>query len=210
MSFRPASRAGNDGRSYRGRVTYRPRDNRPGFHHVVTRGNNKQRIFFNDTDRREFIRILTHVANRHGWNIYAYCLMRNHYHLVVNVDDRGLSRGMCELNSAYALNFNQSHERINHLFGKRYWSEYLADDRRLLNVVRYVVQNPRRAGRTGALESYAWSSYAATIGLALSFAQLATGELVTMFGGRRDRAIARFAEFCAGDAETGHARRQPP
>ena len=191
-------------------MTYRPRDNRPGFHHVVTRGNNRQRIFLNNTDRREFIRILTHVANRHGWNIYAYCLMRNHYHLVLNVDDRGLSRGMCELNSAYALAFNNSHERINHVFGKRYWSEYLAADRRLLTVVRYVVQNPRRAGRAGSLESYAWSSYAATIGLALSFAQLATGELLTLFGERRDRAIAAFVELCDGGGENGHARRQPP
>jgi REP element-mobilizing transposase RayT len=66
--------------SYRGDVTYKPRDNRPGFHHVVTRGNNKQRIFVNSADRRAFLRSVVHVANRHGWNIYAYCLMRNHLH----------------------------------------------------------------------------------------------------------------------------------
>ena len=191
-------------------MAYKPRDERPGFHHVVTRGNNKQRIFHNDSDRQLFMRTLVRIARRYGWTIYAYCLMRNHYHLVLNVDDRGLSRGMCELNSAYALAFNSSHERINHVFGKRYWSEYLADDRRLLTVVRYVVQNPRRAGRAGSLESYAWSSYAATIGLALSFAQLATGELLTLFGERRDRAIAAFVEFCDGGGENGHARRQPP
>jgi hypothetical protein len=117
---------------------------------------------------------------------------------------------MCELNSAYALLFNRSHGRINHLFGKRYWSEYIADERRLLNAVRYVVQNPRRAGRTGPLEGYAWSSYAATIGIALSFAQLASGELLALFANRRDRAIARFVEFCDGHAGTGHVRWQPP
>ncbi|HUK99042.1 MAG TPA: transposase [Gaiellaceae bacterium] len=191
-------------------MPYKPRDNQPGFHHVVTRGNNKQRIFLNNRDRREFIRILTHVANRHGWTIYAYCLMRNHYHLVLNIDDRGLSRGMCELNSSYALAFNGTHRRINHLFGKRYWSEHLPDDRRLLNVVRYVVQNPRRAGRAGSLESYAWSSYAATIGVALSFAQLATGELLALFADRRERAVARFVEFCDGGGESSHGPRQPP
>jgi putative transposase len=194
-------------------VSYKPRDNRPGFHHVVTRGNNKQRIFLNNTDRRLFVDTLSRIANRHGWNIYAYCLMRNHYHLVVNVDDRGLSPGMCELNSAYACAFNISHGRINHLFGKRYWSEYLPDDRRLLNTVRYVVQNPRRAGRPGSLESYAWSSYAATIGLALSFAHLATGELLSFFGNRPERAVARFVEFCDGQArhgQNGHDRWQPP
>ena len=139
--------------------------------------------------------------------------MRNHYHLVVNVDDRGLSRGMCELNSAYALAFNISHGRINHLFGKRYWSEYLPDDRRLLNTVRYVLQNPRRAGRPGSLESYAWSSYAATIGLALSFAHLRDRRAPVFLREPPERAVARFVEFCdvqTRDGRNGHARRQPP
>ena len=187
-------------------MPYKPRDERPGFHHAVTRGNNKQRIFLNDTDRRAFLAILTQVARRHGWTIYAYCLMRNHYHLVLEIDERGLSRGMCELNTAYAVAFNARHGRINHLFGKRYWNEHLPDDRRLLNAVRYVVQNPRRAGRAGSLESYAWSSYAATIGVALTFAQLATGEVLALFGGKRDRAVRRFVEFCD---EVGSARRVP-
>lgn len=191
-------------------MPYKPRDERPGFHHVVTRGNNKQRIFMSDPDRHEFMRILVEVCSKHGWTIYAYCLMRNHYHLVVKVGNRGLSRGMCELNTAYALAFNTRHGRINHLFGKRYWSEYIADDRRLFNAVRYVVQNPRRAGRTGSLESYAWSSYAATIGLALSFAQLATQELLELFGSTPKRAIAQFVEFCATTGRDGHARWQPP
>jgi REP element-mobilizing transposase RayT len=196
--------------SYGCYVAYRPRDNRAGFHHVVTRGNNKQRIFVNSADRQAFLRSLVHVANRHGWNIYAYCLMRNHYHLVLNVDERGLSGGMAELNTSYAVTFNRTHGRINHLFGKRYWSQYLADDRRLLNAVRYVVQNPRRAGRRGSLESYAWSSYAATIGLALSFAQLATGELLSLFGDRPERAIARFVEFCDDPGPSGRPGWQPP
>jgi REP-associated tyrosine transposase len=191
-------------------MPYRPRDERPGFHHVVARGNNRQQIFATNADRRQFLRILTRVANRHGWNIYAYCLMRNHYHLVLTVDERGLSRGMCELNSAYALAYNAAHGRINHLFGKRYWSEYLADDRRVLNAVRYVVQNPRRAGREGTLESYVWSSYAATIGLALSFAQLATGELLGMFADHHDRSVVRFAEFCNAPVPSRHAGWQPP
>jgi REP element-mobilizing transposase RayT len=191
-------------------VSYKPRDERPGFHHVVTRGNNKRRIFHNDTDRQTFMQLLALIANRHGWTIYAYCLMRNHYHLVLRIDERGLSSGMCELNTAYAVAFNTAHGRINHLFGKRFWNEYLADDRRLLNTVRYVVQNPRRAGRAGSLESYAWSSYAATIGAALSFAQLATGEVLELFHHLPDRAITRFVEFCREDGPAGRVRRQPP
>ena len=164
----------------------------------------------NDADRHEFIRILVDVCRKHGWTIYAYCLMRNHYHLVLRVGDRGLARGMCELNTAYALAFNTRHGRINHLFGKRYWNEHIADERRLLNAVRYVVQNPRRAGRAGTLESYRWSSYAATIGLALSFAQLATGEVLELFAPRIERAVVQFAEFCDADGQGGRARWQPP
>ena len=76
--------------------------------------------------------------------------------------------------------------------------------------MRYVLQNPRRAGRTDALEGYAWSSYAATIGLALSFAQLATGELLSMFGNTRDRAVGRFVEFCDDSVPLGRVRWQPP
>jgi putative transposase len=210
MRFLPPSAPLGRGRSYRGAVAYKHRDERPGFHHVVTRGNNKRRIFMNDTDRRAFLVLLTQVARRQGWNIYAYCLMRNHYHLVMQIDERGLSRGMCELNTAYAVGFNARHGRINHLFGKRFWNEYLADDRRLLNTVRYVVQNPRRAGRAGSLESYAWSSYAATIGAALTFAQLATGEVLALFGDKRDRAVQRFVEFCDDGVPEARVPRQPP
>jgi putative transposase len=191
-------------------VAYKPRDERPGFHHVVTRGNNKQRIFLDNADREFFMRLLALVANRQGWTIYAYCLMSNHYHLVLQIDERGLADGMRDLNTAYAVAFNTAHGRINHLFGKRYWNEYLPDDRRLLNTVRYVVRNPRRAGRQGPLESYAWSSYAATIGAALSFAQLAVGEVLELFHHRPDRAVARFVEFCREDGRPGRVRWQPP
>ena len=64
-------------------MSYKPRDERPGFHHVVTRGNNKRRIFHNDADRQAFMRILALVAYRHGWTIYAYCLMPDHLHLLM-------------------------------------------------------------------------------------------------------------------------------
>lgn len=193
----------------------RLRDDRPGYHHIVSRGNNKQLIFLTDRDRMRFLQLLDLVARRHRWDVLAYCLMRNHYHLVVRIEDGGLARGLCQLNGAYALWFNGEHGRINHLFGKRYWNQHLSDEGHLLNAIRYVVQNPTRAGVSGALESHAWTSYRATIGLALSFRQFVRDEVLALFGASPATAVATFVTFCAADppaavGRTGHAPRQPP
>jgi putative transposase len=171
----------------------KPRDERPGYHHVVTRGNNKQTIFLNNRDRLTFMLLLEMSAARNNWSILAYCLMRNHYHLVLNVRDE-LARGMRDLNGFYALYFNGTHKRINHLFGKRYWNEYTETEGHLKNAIRYVIQNPRRAGATGPLEDHPWTSYRASIGTEFGPKRFARDELLAMFG--RDPSIAR-AEFMA-------------
>ena len=124
-------------------MAYKPRVEVPyGYYHVVTRGNNKRPIYDDDCDREEFLVLLERIARRYGWLFYAYCLMGNHYHLVMQIADKGLSRGMCELNTAHAVGYNVRHARINHLFGRRYWSELITTDAYLLGACRYVVQNP--------------------------------------------------------------------
>src|SRR4029079_15477535 len=112
------------------------------------------------------------------WRVLAWCLMDNHYHLVIEVNDRGLAAGMCELNCSYAGWFNKQYGRMNHLFGKRYFSRRVKTHAEMLNVVRYVVQNPLRAGGRPPLEAYRWTSYAATIGLAYSDIKLARDEVL--------------------------------
>jgi len=191
-------------------MSYTPRCQEPGFHHVVCRGNNQRAIYLDDADRRFFLDTLQRIAAKRGWTIFAYCLMRNHYHLVIEVADEGLSAGMCELNTAYATNFNAHHGRINHLFGKRYWSDYLATNERLMNAIRYVLQNPRRAGQPGPLEAHVWTSYAATIGLALAFGRLATGGVLSLFGSIPGSARASFQTFCESPVPSSHERWQPP
>src|SRR3954470_23128579 len=84
------------------RVAYVHRDERPGFHHVVTRGNNQRRIFEDDVDRWFFCITVDRIAKKYGWSVLAYCLMDNHYHLVLEIGELGLSGGMCELNTACA------------------------------------------------------------------------------------------------------------
>jgi REP-associated tyrosine transposase len=194
---------------------YKLRDQRPGYHHVVTRGNNKQTIYLVDRDRASFLIVLDWVARKYNWDVLSYALMRNHYHLVLRVRDFGLARGMCELNSVYALYFNGQHGRINHLFGRRYWSELTKTDEHLKNAIRYVVQNPRRAGVPGPLESHKWTSYAATVGKAFAISRFARDDLLELFGRTPEQAIAAFADFCEQPAPPRHdppgqVRRQPP
>jgi REP element-mobilizing transposase RayT len=186
------------------------RDESPGFHHVVTRGNNKRDIYTEDRDRWFFCITVDRIALKYGWTVIAYCLMSNHYHLVLRVGDQGLAQGMCELNTAYAAWFNANHGRVNHLFGKRYWNRRLDTERSLLNAVRYVVQNPRRAGRPGPLEGHTWTSYAAAIGLAFSAIRIDRDELLALFGPTPARAVEALVRFCAHPVPPDHDRWQPP
>lgn len=189
---------------------YIPRDESPGYHHVVTRGNNKRLIFEVDRDRLFFCLTVDRVAKKYGWTIIAYCLMSNHYHLVIRVGEKGLAAGMCELNTAYAVHFNAMHGRINHLFGKRYWNRRLRSEGALFNAVRYVVRNPVNDAGAKPLESYRWTSYAATIGLAFADMNLARDELLAHFGRTPAKAVSNIREFCSRPVTRGHERWQPP
>jgi putative transposase len=186
------------------------RDESPGYHHVVTRGNNKRTIFKANRDRRFFCMTVDRIALKNGWTVLAYVLMDNHYHLVISVGERGLSAGMCELNTAYAVWFNQEHGRVNHLFGKRFWNRPLRTEASLFNAIRYVIQNPRRAGELGPLEAHIWTSYTATIGLAFAEIRLARDEVLAFFGRTPERAIQRFREVCEEPVPRDPVRWQPP
>jgi REP element-mobilizing transposase RayT len=191
-------------------VAYKHRIEVPGVYHVTSRGNNKRAVFLDDTDRLVFIALLNRTATRHGWTLLAYCLMNNHYHLVMRIDEHGMSKGMCELNGTYALMFNAKYDRINHLFGKRYWSEELKDDRRLVAACRYVVRNPVRAGIVGSPGDYVWSSYQATVGMALGRVRIAADELLALLASDRAAAIVSFEKLCATPDPPRPVQRQPP
>jgi putative transposase len=191
-------------------VAYKHRIEAPGMYHVTARGNNKRTIFLSDADRLTFVTLLNRLATKHGWTIFVYCLMTNHYHLVMRIDERGMSRGLCELNSQYALLFNQTHDRINHLFGKRYWSEEIQGDAHFRRACRYVVRNPIEAGLVASPGAYVWSSYRATVGVALGRVRVAVDELLSWFGRDRASAIESFRELCEPPDPAGHVRGQPP
>lgn len=197
-------------------MSYVPRIEIPyGYYHVGTRGNNRRSIYQDDRDRELFIVALRRVARKFGWYVYAYCLMGNHYHLVMQIGEAGISRGMCELNSWYAIVYNARYDRMNHLFGRRFWSELITADAHLLGACRYVVQNPVRAGLCGACEDWRWSSYRATIGMATPEPFLAVKNVLDVVTPTGRNQVDGFREYCdtvvpRRVARSSHGRWQPP
>jgi len=134
-------------------------------YHITSRGNGKQKIFFKDNDRKIFLNFLWEVVEREKWVCYAYCLMDNHYHLLIETKRANLSRGMRELNGIYAQKLNYIRDSVGHVFQSRYKSILVEKDNYLLELCRYIALNPVRAGIVENPEDWKWSSYRATLGL---------------------------------------------
>jgi putative transposase len=130
-----------------------------GVYHAMLRGINRQNIFLDKEDRVMFLEKLSLVKERSGCIIYGYCLMSNHVHLLINEIVETISQIMKRLGSAYAYWYNQKYGRIGHLFQGRFHSEPVNVDEYLLTALRYIHQNPVRAGIAPDCESYPWSSY---------------------------------------------------
>lgn len=129
-----------------------------GFYHIVIRGNNKQNIFFNKEDRFFFLHLLRKYSKKYCINIHAYCLMENHVHLEIEDYYHHLSIFMQCLSSTYARYFNKKYDRIGHLFQERFASEIILKKDYFLAVLRYILQNPLKAG-ISIPSKYEWSSY---------------------------------------------------
>lgn len=132
-----------------------------GVYHVMWRGIDRQNIFLDDEDRQKFLETLSGVKLRSNLQIYAYCLMSNHVHFLVAEKDEPLGLAMKRLGSSYVQRYNLQHDRIGHLFQGRYVSEPVETDRYLLAAIRYIHQNPVKAGLTDCCANYRWSSYQA-------------------------------------------------
>lgn len=170
-------------------------------YHVTSRGNDRRAIFKDETDRELFLDTLARVTERYHWICHAYCLMNNHYHLVVATPDGNLSKGMRQLNGVYTQAFNKRHHRVGHLFQGRYKGILVQKESYLLEVCRYVVLNPVRAKAVKRPQQWKWSSYRATAGMVEPHRCLRVEDILGQLGRRKAEARERYREFVQARVE---------
>jgi REP element-mobilizing transposase RayT len=130
-----------------------------GVYHVMLRGINRQPIFTDDEDNIRFLQILRECKKVSGFELYGYCLMSNHVHLLLKVANENLGQIFKRFGSRYVSWYNRKHRRCGHLFQDRYKSEVVEDDAYFSTVLRYIHTNPWKAGLCKYLGDYKWSSY---------------------------------------------------
>jgi REP-associated tyrosine transposase len=168
----------------------------PGaLYHVTSRGNAQADIYLDEADRRIFLRLLGETVTRRRWLLHAFCLMGNHYHLLLETPQPNLSRGMHQLNGVYSQCFNRRHERVGHVFQGRFTAILVERETYLLELARYLPLNPVRAGLVSSPEQWPWSSYRATAGMEPAPSWLSTTPVLERFGYEASRAGMRFQEF---------------
>nr|WP_119628567.1 transposase [Methylocaldum marinum] len=166
-----------------------------GLYHVTSRGDRREAIFFSDEDRRVWLDLLGQVCSRFNWICHAYCLMTNHYHIVIETPEGNLAQGMRQLNGVYTQMTNRTHGRVGHVFQGRYKAIMVEKDSYLLELARYVVLNPVRAGMVNDVDDWPWSSYPAMVGSMSTPDWLQTDWLLGQFGRQRNQARAGYIDF---------------
>jgi putative transposase len=172
-------------------------------YHVTSRGEGQEDIYEEDTDRRLFLSVLGDVCLSYNWVCHAYCLMSNHYHLVIETPDANLlSKGMRQLNGEYTRQFNKAHRRVGHVFQGRYKGIHFEKEWYLLELSRYVVLNPVRAFMVKDAIDWPWSNYRATIGYEQAPSWLHSEWILSAFGSQKTKAIEAYKHFVS--AGRGH------
>jgi REP element-mobilizing transposase RayT len=164
-------------------------------YHVTARGNAREAIFRTTADYERFLELLEQVLSRYGWVCHAYCLLGNHYHLIVETPRANLAAGMRHLNGVYAQAFNRAHRRVGHVLQGRYCAVLVEKERHLLALSRYVALNPVRAGLCRAPADWPWSSYRAMCGRNSAPPFLTSGWLLSCFHSNAHRARDRYRRF---------------
>lgn len=166
-----------------------------GLYHITSRGDGREDIYLSEGDRLAWLDVFGLVCKRCNWVCHAWCQMTNHYHILIETPETNLAQGMRQLNGVYTQRFNRVHGRVGHVFQGRYKAILVERDSYLLELARYVVLNPLRAGMVKRLETWPWSSYLATCGQAPAPVWLQPDWILAQFGRQRASAIRKYVEF---------------
>ena len=164
-------------------------------YHIISRGIGKMTIFHKDADWKKFIDTLDKVIHRCNWICHAYCLMGNHYHLLVETPDPNLSRGMKHLNQIYSQYYNWKYHRVGPVLQGRYKAYLVEKEARFLDNSRYIVNNPAKAKLVEHPSDWPWSSYRSTVGTAKCPSYLETAFLLGHFSSSRKKARKMYEDF---------------
>jgi len=168
----------------------------PGaWYHVMNRGRRKEDIFFDQDDFQLFLEILKDTARMWNLRVAAYCLMSNHYHLLVQTPDGNLGRCLRHLNGVYTQRFNRTHRLDGQLFRGRYKAVLVEDDEHLLQLLRYIHRNPLEAKMAESLEAYPWSSHCAYLPSRKGWEWVFRDKLLAMFSPSPKEAFAGYLHF---------------
>ena len=178
----------------------------PGaLYHITSRGDRQKAIYLDDHDREGWLSVLARVCRRFNFIVHAYCQMTNHYHVMLETVEGNLAQGMRQLNGIYSQDFNRRHHLVGHVFQGRYKAILVQKECYLLELARYIVLNPVRAGMVNRAEEWPWSSHAAFVATSGAPAWLETDWLLSQFGPSRIEAVKAYRKFIA----SGMDRRSP-
>jgi REP element-mobilizing transposase RayT len=166
-----------------------------GTYHVTTRSGGSVPIFVDDDDRTRLCMLLARSIRRAGWVCRAFCFMTTHYHLLLDTPANTLQAGMHRLNGFYARGFNLRHDRKGHLFGERYYCEFVESDGHMLELLRYIACNPVEAGLCEKPCDWYWGSYRGCVELDDGFPFVDQTLLRSYFGADRARATELIRRF---------------
>ncbi|RJR20840.1 MAG: transposase [Desulfobacteraceae bacterium] len=165
-------------------------------YHIIQRGNERKSLFLSDDDRLRFIDTLWRMKKKYNFLLYAYCLMDNHVHLLIDDNGNDISRLVKSINISYAYYFNQTYKRCGHLFQDRFRSELVDNDEYLLGVSRYIHNNPVKAGIVKKPPEYRWSSYNIYTGMARDIDGLIDkGRILSSFSSSLVKAVKEYVDY---------------
>jgi len=181
------------------------------FYHIRSRGNAKQIIYADDGDRILFFSFLKDVIHRYEWLCHGYCLMDNHYHLIIETPQDNLIEGIRDLTQRFTQSMNFKHSRTGHLFQGRYWSKLIEDDAYFLTLSRYIVLNPVAVGLVEQPSDWPWSNCNDTCGKGgkSSRSFLTTSLVLSFFSGGKSDPREGYKTFIASGIESTKASRLP-